>query len=312
MALPSRVAVLYGGPSSEREISCLSTKSVTGALDELGVDYQTIDIIEPNWMELLKAYHPEFVFLGLHGCPGEDGTVQGALELMGYPYQGSGVLSSSLAMHKPTAKKVFAASHIDVAAEAVYAWNALPENAEALCVDFPVVVKPVSGGSSVGIYIVEDAVGWSDVRSKVMQAKEEIMVEEYIAGREFTVAVMGDEALGVTEILSNDHAFYDFESKYTEGGSTHVCPADIPQELAEKMCEIALKAHHALDCRGITRSDLRYDSATGRLVILEVNTLPGMTNVSLVPELAAYKGYSFNQLITWMIEEAACPVQQTA
>ena len=312
MTLPSRVAVLYGGPSSEREISCLSTKSVTGALDELGVDYQTIDIIEANWMELLKAYHPDFVFLGLHGCPGEDGTVQGALELMGYPYQGSGVLSSSLAIHKPTAKKVFAASHIDVAAEAVYAWNALPENAAELYVDLPVVVKPVSGGSSVGIYIVEDADSWPDVRSKVIQSKEIVMVEEYIAGREFTVAVMGDEALGVTEIFSNEHAFYDFDSKYTAGGSTHVCPADIPRELAEKMCEIGLKAHQALDCKGVTRSDLRYDSATGRLVILELNTLPGMTNVSLVPELAAYKGYSFNQLIRWMIEDAACPVQQTA
>ncbi len=300
------VAVLYGGISAEREVSLSSGRQVVIALREAGYTVTPIDV-GPDLRVTLAALDPkpDAVFNALHGRFGEDGAIQGVLDWLGIPYTHSGVRASALAMDKAAAKAVFSAAGLPVARGAVVDIAAL-EHADPM--PLPYVVKPVNEGSSVGVEIMrmgdnrraQVAAGW--------KFGPEAMVEEYIPGRELTVAVMGDRALAVTEIAS-DHGFYDYDAKYAEGGSSHVIPAKVHPHTYALALDMALAAHRALGCRGATRSDFRYDDTKGepgRLVLLEVNTQPGLTPTSLLPEQAAHHGVSFSQLCAWMVENATC------
>ncbi len=300
------VAVLYGGISAEREVSLSSGRQVIIALREAGYVVTPIDV-GPDLRVTLAALDPkpDAVFNALHGRFGEDGAIQGVLDWLGIPYTHSGVRASALAMDKAAAKAMFSAAGLPVARGAVMDVAAL-EHADPM--PLPYVVKPVNEGSSVGVEIMrvgnnrraQVAAGW--------KFGPEAMVEEYIPGRELTVAVMGDRALAVTEIASM-HGFYDYDAKYVEGGSSHVIPAKVHPETYARALDMALAAHRALGCRGATRSDFRYDDTNGepgRLVLLEVNTQPGLTPTSLLPEQAAHHGMSFPQLCAWMVENATC------
>ncbi len=300
------VAVLYGGWSAEREVSLSSGKACGEALEAAGYRVTMIDV-EPNIAPVLSDLKPDVAFNALHGRWGEDGCVQGILEILEIPYTHSGVLASSLAMHKERAKVVFQSAGIPVAESKV-----LTRAKAALGhpIAPPYVIKPVNEGSSVGVYIIEEdatqllARALSDGGSQ----DDEIMVERYVPGRELTCAVMGDVALGVIDIVPMTE-FYDYKAKYAPGGSKHVLPAEIPGEIYRRIQHYALKAHEALGCRGVSRSDFRYDDThdgPGELIILETNTQPGMTATSLVPELAAYAGHSFEELVSWMVEDASC------
>ncbi|HEX3983682.1 MAG TPA: D-alanine--D-alanine ligase [Acidisoma sp.] len=303
-----RVAVLYGGISAEREVSLVSGQQVIAALREAGYDVVPVEV-GADLRAVLTALEPkpDAVFNALHGRFGEDGAIQGVLDWLGVPYTHSGVRPSAIAMDKVAAKAVFAAAGLPVARHQIVDIEAL---AEADPMPRPYVIKPQNEGSSVGVYILktgdnrraEIARGWSFGATA--------MVEEFVPGREITVAVMGDRALAVTEIKAT-HDFYDYESKYAAGGSTHVIPAAVPQEVTDQAMDIALRAHQALGCAGASRSDFRYDDTQGglgRLVLLEVNTQPGLTPTSLLPEQAAYNGISFPALCAWMVEEAQCRV----
>ena len=245
---------------------------------------------------------PDVVFNALHGRFGEDGCVQGVLEWMGLPYTHSGVLASALAMDKTRAKDAFRAAGLPVVesviadADEVRARHVIPA---------PYVVKPNDEGSSVGVYIVHDGANQPPQLSPDMPAR--VMVETYAPGRELTTAVMGDRALGVTEIITS--GWYDYAAKYSVGGSRHVIPADIPAEITAACLDYAVRAHQALDCRGLSRTDFRWDDTRGLdgLILLEVNTQPGMTPTSLAPEQAAYAGIGFPELMRWMVEDALCP-----
>jgi D-alanine-D-alanine ligase len=249
---------------------------------------------------------PDAAFNALHGRFGEDGTVQGLLELMRIPYTHSGVLSSALAMHKERTKDVYRAAGLPVVKSFVV--DRMAAAAEHL-MEPPYVVKPVNEGSSVGVFIIRkgDNRPPAALGSDTWTLCNEMMVEEFVPGRELTVSVMGDRALGVTEIVT-DLEFYDYEAKYAPGGSRHILPAKLPPKVSEEAMTLALKAHQVLGCRGVTRTDFRYDEggATPRLILLETNTQPGMTPTSLVPEIAAHAGISFAELVRWMVENAAC------
>jgi D-alanine-D-alanine ligase len=300
-----RVAVLYGGISAEREVSLSTGTQVLAALREAGFEVTPIEV-GPDLAALvgaLQAARPDAVFNALHGRFGEDGCIQGVLDWMGIPYTHSGVRASSLAMDKAAAKAVFAASglpvveHRVVSAEELAAEDPLPR---------PYVVKPVSEGSSVGVEILRAGDNRRDEIARRWKFGASIMAEAYVPGRELTVAVMGDEALEVTEIATG-HVFYDYEAKYADGGSHHTIPAAVHAQTRVRAMEIALAAHRALGCRGVSRADLRYDDTVGepgRLVLLEVNTQPGLTPTSLVPEQAAYRGIPFPALCAWMVEQA--------
>lgn len=297
-----RVAVLMGGMSSEREVSLRSGAQVVEALRMAGFDVFPVEVSE-DLGALLAALNPrpDVVFNALHGRFGEDGTIQGVLDYIGIPYTHSGVRASSMAMDKAAAKAVFAAAGLPVAPHRIVD---IAELADHDPLQPPYVVKPVNEGSSVGVHIVkpgdngrgEIAASWSYGPA---------MVEQYIPGRELTVGVLEDRALTVTEILPAEK-FYDYQAKYAAGGSRHVLPAEIPEEIAKAAKDIAVAAHKALGCRGATRADLRYDDASGRLVLLEVNTQPGMTATSLLPEQAAHEGMDFPALCAWMVGKAAC------
>ncbi len=302
----STVAVLYGGISAEREVSLSSGRQVILALREAGYDVTPIDV-GPDLRVTLAALDPkpDAVFNALHGRFGEDGAIQGVLDWLGIPYTHSGVRASALAMDKSAAKAVFSAAGLPIARGAIVDIAAL-EHADPM--PLPYVVKPINEGSSVGVEIL---LAGSNRRGAVAAAWKfgpDAMVEEYIPGRELTVAVMGDHALAVTEIASS-HGFYDYDAKYAEGGSRHVIPAQVHSETYARALDVALAAHRALGCRGATRADFRYDDTAGepgRLVLLEVNTQPGLTPTSLLPEQAAHHGVSFPQLCAWMVENAAC------
>ncbi|MDE8348761.1 MAG: D-alanine--D-alanine ligase [Acidocella sp.] len=300
----TRVAVLHGGMSAEREVSLRSGRQVVEALREAGYEVTPIDVtfnVQALIADLTPA--PDVVFNALHGRFGEDGTIQGILDYLGIPYTHSGVRASALAMDKAAAKAVFAHAGLPVAPHRIIQ---IAELADHDPLPPPYVVKPVNEGSSVGVSIVRPG----DNRNAEIVAAWNFgpaMVEQYIPGRELTVGVLGDHALMVTEILSGE-AFYDYHAKYSHGGSRHVVPAEIPSEISRRAMDIALAAHQALGCRGATRADLRYDDATGRLVLLEVNTQPGMTATSLLPEQAGHLGMSFSALCKWMVEHAACRV----
>jgi D-alanine-D-alanine ligase len=246
---------------------------------------------------------PDVIFNALHGRYGEDGTIQGVLDYLGIPYTHSGVRASALAMDKAAAKAVFAHAGLPVAPHRIIEIGELADHDP---LPPPYVVKPVNEGSSVGVSIVRPG----DNRNAEIVASWNFgaaMVEQYIPGRELTVGVLEDRALAVTEIISNE-TFYDYHAKYAAGGSHHVIPAELPAEVTRRAMDIALAAHRALGCRGASRSDLRYDDVTGRLVLLEVNTQPGMTATSLLPEQAAYAGMNFPALCAWMVERAKCRV----
>jgi D-alanine-D-alanine ligase len=301
-----RVTVLMGGASAERDVSLRSGAAAAKALEQAGFEVAVVDC-NRNPAELVRAItetKPDVVFNALHGRFGEDGCVQGVLNLLGVPYTHSGLLASAAAMDKAFARALFASAGIPVAEGKVVsrAQMAGPDPLPR-----PFVVKPINEGSSVGVFIVRDKQP-SPLAAWPFDA-EEVLVESFIPGRELTVAVMGDKALGVLEITS-DHGFYDYEAKYAPGGSRHIMPAAIaPADYAEA-CRLAVAAHKVLGCRGVSRADLRYDDttpgATPRLVMLEVNTQPGMTATSLVPEMAAYQGITFPELVRWMVEEARC------
>ena len=296
----SKVAVLMGGLSAEREVSLSSGRECAQALREAG--YEAVEVDAGRDLAARMAdLRPDVCFNALHGRWGEDGCVQGILEWMAIPYTHSGVLASALAMDKTRAKDVYRAHGIPVAASVI---AATAEVQARHVMAPPYVVKPNSEGSSVGVYIVQEAANGPPVLSPDMPAT--VMVEQYVPGRELTVSVLGDRALGVTEIITDK--WYDYHAKYAPGGSRHVCPADIPQDITKACLDHALKAHQALGCRGLSRSDFRWDEGRGLsgLFILETNTQPGMTPTSLAPEHAALVGMSFPQLCAWLVEDASC------
>lgn len=303
----NHVAVLKGGPSAEREISLLSGHAVAEALRGEGYTVTEIDVGQ-DIATVLQQVQPEACFNALHGKYGEDGCIQGVLELLAIPYTHSGVLASAIAMHKERAKDVMSLAGVPVA-EAV-----LLTREEALAahpMKPPYVVKPVAEGSSVGVVIVPpdaDRPPNSIVAGGPMD--QLIMAERFVAGRELTCAVIGDFVTDVIEIVPlKGLAFYDFEAKYAPGGSRHELPAQLLPEIYQSVRSLTLKAHQALGCRGVSRADFRYDDTpggTGELICLEVNTQPGMTGTSLVPELAQHAGWSFGNLVRWIIEDASC------
>ena len=295
-----RVAVLMGGRSAEREVSLVSGRECAAALRVAG--YEAIEVdAGPDLVARLIEIKPDVVFNALHGRWGEDGCVQGLLEWLGLPYTHSGVLASALAMDKSRAKAAYRAAGLPVV-ESVLADKAAVQAGHVLAP--PYVVKPNNEGSSVGVYIVHEAANGPPQLSDAMPAQ--VMVETYAPGRELTCAVLGDRALAVTDIVTE--GWYDYDAKYTAGGSRHVVPADLPDEITAACMDYALRAHRALGCRGLSRTDFRWDEARGvaGLVLLETNTQPGMTPVSLAPEQAAYVGMSFPELCRWIVEDASC------
>jgi D-alanine-D-alanine ligase len=296
----ARIAVLKGGRSAEREVSLVSGRECAAALRQEGFDVVEVDAGQ-DLPDVLARVKPDVAFNALHGRWGEDGCVQGILEWLGIPYTHSGVLASALAMDKARAKQVFAAHGLPVAESLLCPRD---DAARAHPMPPPYVVKPVNEGSSVGVYIVPE--GANGPARLGAEMPETVMVERYVAGRELTVTVMGDRALAVTDIVSD--GWYDYHAKYSPGGSRHVVPADVPGEVAAACLDHALRAHAALGCRGVSRSDFRWDESRGLdgLVILEVNTQPGMTPTSLAPEQAAHCGIPFGALVRWMVEDASC------
>ena len=297
-----RVAVLAGGPSKEREVSLVSAGAAARALGALGYDVITIDVTRDvaALVRDIAVGKPDVVFNALHGRVGEDGSIQGLLDMMALPYTHSGRMASAMAMDKPMAKKIFASVGIPVAKDRVVT-RAEAEKGDVL--PPPYVLKPTNEGSSVGIRFVHPGDNRQPLEDLGIPADGLILVEQYIPGREVTVAVMGEKALAVTEIMT-DRSFYDYEAKYASGGSTHVIPAALDKKLYDRAMELSLTAHRALGCRGVSRADLRFDGT--EFYMLEVNTQPGLTPTSLVPEQALHLGISFNQLIQWMVEHAAC------
>ncbi|MEO0981957.1 MAG: D-alanine--D-alanine ligase [Pseudomonadota bacterium] len=298
-----RVAVIYGGLSSEREVSISSGTEMAAAARGAGYEVVEIDAGRDLAQVLVEAA-PDAVLNGLHGPWGEDGCVQGLLEWIGIPYTHSGVAASAVAMDKRKSKAVYAQHGIEIAKD-VPVTRAEAGTAHPL--EPPYVVKPVAEGSSFGVVIVREGANGParEILSDDWAYGDDLMAEEFIPGRELSVGVMGDRALAVTEIVAL-REFYDFEAKYTAGGSRHIIPADLPKAVEQAALDASLKAHNALGCRGVTRSDFRFDDKRERLVILETNTQPGMTPTSLVPEQAKHLGMSFEALVAWMIEDASC------
>lgn len=304
MSLPlsgRHVALLYGGLSSEREVSLVSGRACGAALERLGAKVTYVDAGR-DLAQVLTALKPDVVFNALHGEWGEDGCVQGILETLRLPYTHSGVLASALAMDKAKAKAVMAAAGVTVPGGGLF--NRF-DVAKDHVIAPPYVVKPNAEGSSVGVFIIMEGANRppQEVVAPSWTFGEEVMVEPYVRGRELAVAVMDGKALAVTDIVPVN-GFYDYEAKYGEGGSMHVIPADIPPHVTEKAMKLAEMAHAALGCRGVTRSDLRYDDINDILVLLEVNTQPGMTPTSLAPEQAAHTGMDFDRLVLWITEDA--------
>jgi len=304
--MTKHVAVLLGGWSAERQVSLSTGTACANALESVGYRVTRVDVQRDVGTRLAEL-KPDAVFNALHGPFGEDGRIQGLLELLQLPYTHSGVLASALAMRKDAAKVVLAAAGVPVP-DGVTVHRI--EAAKRHVLPPPYVVKPVSEGSSVGVIIVREDRSHppQELGREDWPYGDPVLVEKYIAGRELTCAVMGDRALDVIDIRPATGVFYDYDAKYAKGGSIHVLPAEIKPNVYQRVRELALTAHQALGCRGVSRADLRYDdtpNGTGELVVLEVNTQPGMTETSLVPEIAAYAGYSFGELVKWMVEDAS-------
>ena len=306
MTLPKlHIAVLMGGWSAEREVSLMSGEGVAKALESRGHTVTRVDM-DRNVAAVLAGIRPDMVFNALHGTPGEDGSVQGMLDLMQIPYTHSGMATSVIAIDKVLTKQALLphgvpmpGGHI-VKSESLYAADPLPR---------PYVLKPVNEGSSVGVAIVKADSNYGDPISPdaagPWQKFDELLAEPFIKGRELTTAVLGDRALGVTE-LQTKSGFYDYDAKYTDGLTLHICPADIPADIAARCMDLALRAHNILGCKGASRSDFRWDDEQGvdGLFLLEVNTQPGMTPLSLVPEQAAQIGISYADLVEIIVESA--------
>ena len=300
------IVVLMGGWSAERPVSLMSGNGVADALEERGFTNVSRVDMDRNVAAVLAGLRPDVVFNALHGTPGEDGTVQGMLDLMQIPYTHSGLETSVIAIDKELTKMVLVPGGVRmpkgklVASKALYEGDPMPR---------PYVLKPVNEGSSVGVAIVTDGSNYGHPISAKAEGPwmhfERLLAEPFIRGRELTVAVLGDEALCVTE-LKPKAGFYDFDAKYTEGMTEHVCPADVPPAIAEAMLAMALRAHRLLGCKGASRSDFRWDDEEGEagLYLLEINTQPGMTPLSLVPEQARQKGISYGELVERIIAEA--------
>jgi D-alanine-D-alanine ligase len=299
------VAVLMGGWSNERPVSLMSGNGVADALEKVGYKVSRVDM-DRNVAQVLTALRPDVVFNALHGVPGEDGSVQGMLDLMGIKYTHSGMVTSVIAIDKELTKQRLVPAGIPmpkgtiVDSESLYAGDPLPR---------PYVLKPINEGSSVGVAIVKADSNYGDPIARESkgpwQEFDTLLAEPFIKGRELTVAVLGDRALCVTE-LKPKSGFYDFDAKYTDGLTEHVCPAEIPADAAQYMMEIALKAHRLLGCKGASRTDFRWDDELGLegIFVLETNTQPGMTPLSLVPEQAKYVGISYEQLVDMIVKEA--------
>ena len=294
------VAVLMGGWSKEREVSLVSGAAVATALKDTGFQVTEIDVHQDAAALLTQLYPiPDKVFNALHGRFGEDGCVQGFLNILGVPYTHSGVLASALAMDKPMSKRVFKEVGITVADHQILTREQLSQTVFG---SKPHVIKPLNEGSSVGVNIIFEGDSYTPTE-KEWPFGSHVMAEQYIPGRELTVAVMGERALGVTEIKTG-HLFYDYDAKYSDGGSIHQVPAQLPQDIYDEAMRISVLAHKTLGCRGISRADMRYDGKD--LYLLEVNTQPGMTPTSLVPEQAFYANISFENLVVWLVEHAEC------
>ncbi len=300
----TRVAVIMGGWSSERPVSLSSGKGMADAARRAGFDAVEIDAGR-DLADQLAAVKPDAALNALHGPWGEDGCVQGLLEILGIPYTHSGVLASALAMDKNKSRAVYAQAGLDIAEGGMYAVEDL---ARDHIMTPPYVIKPVAEGSSFGVFIVREGANRppKELTDGTWKFGAQALVEKFIPGRELTCGVMGDRPMAVTEITTL-RDYYDFSAKYDAGGSRHVLPADLPKDVTQAVLDASLKAHQALGCRGVTRSDFRYDEKAGRLVILETNTQPGMTPTSLIPEQAAHLGISYPDLVRWMIEDASCP-----
>lgn len=299
------VAVLMGGWSNEREVSLRSGAACADALEKAGYRVSRIDVAR-DIAQVLAEVKPDVALNVLHGTPGEDGIIQGILEVMQIPYSHSGVLASALAMDKAQARITLAAAGVPVARGGAVSRL---EAAKAHVMEPPYVLKPISEGSSVGVFIVREGQAHppQELNREDWSFGETLLVEEFIPGLELTCAVMGERALGVIEIEATQ-PFYDYESKYAPGGSSHILPARILPDVYEKVRMLSLTAHRALGCRGVSRSDFRFDPTRtdgSGLICLEVNTQPGMTQTSLVPELAAHAGITFGELVTWMVEDAS-------
>lgn len=301
--MAKHVAVLMGGWSAERDVSLRSGKACADALARAGYRVTSIDVTR-DIAAALKAANPDVALNVLHGRPGEDGTLQGLLEILGIPYSHSGVMASAVAMQKDYAKLFFRAAGVPVAEDRVMSRL---DAAKSHPMPPPYVIKPVAEGSSVGVFIVtkEHSRPPQELFRDDWAFGDKVLVERYIPGKELTCAVLGDRALDVIEIVPATQ-FYDYEAKYAAGGSKHVLPAQILPNVYQEVRRLSLAAHNALGCRGVSRADFRYDDrGTGELVCLEVNTQPGMTETSLVPELAGFAGISFDELVRWMVEDAS-------
>ena len=300
------VAVLMGGWSAEREVSLSSGEGCARALRNAGFKVVPVDVQRDTILSVLQDLRPDVAFNALHGKWGEDGCASALLETLNIPYTHSGVLASSLAMHKQKSKILFAEAGIPVAESKLVD---IERAAQSHPLPLPYVLKPVDEGSSVGVHIITRE---SNGPCAVILTQRDIfgdlvMAERFIPGRELTCAVMGDVALGVIDIVSTAK-FYDYRSKYAPGGSQHILPADIPGDVYRKCQQYSLMAHQALGCRGVSRADFRYDDtpgSNGEVILLEINTQPGMTGTSLVPELAAHSGHSYEELVTWMVNDAS-------
>ena len=300
------VAVLMGGWSVERKVSLSSGEACFRALRNAGFNAIMVDVKRETVASVLADMKPDVIFNALHGKWGEDGTASALFETLNIPYTHSGVLASAVAMHKEMSKTIFKAEGIPVA-ESVLVPIEVAASRHPMAL--PYVIKPVAEGSSVGVHIVDR--GNNGPLTTLVDERhifgDEVMVERFIPGRELTCAVMGDVALGVIDIVSKG-SFYDYDSKYVQGGSEHILPANVPTDIYRKCQKFALLAHKALGCRGVSRSDFRYDDTNtekGELILLEINTQPGMTGTSLVPELAKHAGHSFEDLVTWMVNDAS-------
>ncbi|MCW2307031.1 D-alanine--D-alanine ligase [Rhodobium gokarnense] len=307
MANQKHIAVLMGGWASERDVSLNTGAGCAEALERAGYRVTRIDV-DRNISAVLADLKPDVAFNALHGPFGEDGCIQGILEYLAIPYTHSGVLASALAMNKEKAKHILKAAGVPLAEHKVM--HRL-EAAKGHPMKTPYVVKPVTEGSSYGVLIVGEGAAHppQELYRDDWPYGDMVMVERYIPGRELTCAVMGDVALGVIDIVPVGLDFYDYDAKYRPGGSKHILPAEISPNIYQSIQNLSLKAHQALGCRGVSRADFRYDDrlhGTGELICLEVNTQPGMTATSLVPEMAAHAGHSFEELVAWMVEDASC------
>ncbi|MEQ9558438.1 MAG: D-alanine--D-alanine ligase [Rhodospirillales bacterium] len=299
--MTGHVAVLMGGWSAEREVSLVSGAACAKALQDAGYQVTTIDVQRDIGSLITRLYpRPDAVFNALHGRFGEDGCIQGLLDILGIPYTHSGLLASAVAMDKPMAKRLFEAEGISVADHVVTTIEAARAKEPMAR---PYVAKPMNEGSSVGVHIVREGDNEPPFEGSGWSYGELVMIERYIPGRELTVSVMGGKALAVTEITTA-RGFYDYDAKYVDGGSIHVIPAEVDKDVYDQAMDLSERAFKAIGCRGVARTDFRYDGED--LYMLEINTQPGMTPTSLVPEQAAHAGLSFQDLVVWMVEQAEC------